>query len=483
MNNRTLKFVLDGRIVEIDFVKSKLHPSTTVLNYLRSLPGHKGTKEGCAEGDCGACTVVLGELVENRISYSAVDSCLLFLPAIHGKQLITVENLANHEGNNILLHPVQQAMIDHYASQCGFCTPGIVMSLFALYKSDLPVNRNNIIQALSGNLCRCTGYDPIYQAALQCCLHRIPDHFTRQEPEISELLKYICDESTGLEIKTPNQYYFLPKTLPEAIEFRASNPDARVINGATDTAIQQNKNFEFHKIILDLSAIQELKTIRKEKDGVYLSAGTTIEMLKNFAETELKILLPLLDVFASWQIRNVATIGGNLATASPIGDLIPVFIALKAKVELISQQGNRWVEISDFITGYRKNCIQPDELILGVFLPSVNPGVIFKTEKVSNRRDLDISTLSLAMRLETCHEKVVKEIILAFGGMADQPKRAFQTEQFLTGQVWSGPVIGQAMKLLEQDFTPICDARASALYRLKASKNLLLKMFTETSEN
>ncbi|MDP2423855.1 MAG: xanthine dehydrogenase small subunit [Bacteroidales bacterium] len=476
MNTGILKFVLDGQIVEIDFNKVGFLPSTTVLNYLRSLHGHKGTKEGCAEGDCGACTVVLGELVDEKIRYRSVDSCLLFLPAIHGKQLITVENLAIRNGRETLLHPVQQALVEQYGSQCGFCTPGIAMSLFALFKSDIEISRHNVIHALAGNLCRCTGYDSIYRAALQAYGNRQPDQFEEKEPETTKLLQQIHAEGISLEIKTIDQIYLLPSTLTEAIEIRASNPQARIINGATDTAIRQNKTHEFLLALLDISGVDELKVIRRENNGFYIGAGLSIESFKAFSEKEMPFLLPMFDVFASWQIRNVASIGGNLATASPIGDFIPLFIALNARLELINHQGKRWVGMENFITGYRQNCLEKNELLLGIHIPYAGQGVVFKTEKVSTRRDLDISTLSIAMRLELDTHNKVQDIILAYGGMADRPKRARHVEKFMMGKTWSKGNIQEARALIENDFTPISDARSGSEYRMAAAKNLLLKM-------
>ncbi|MBE0663896.1 MAG: xanthine dehydrogenase small subunit [Bacteroidales bacterium] len=477
--NGIFRFVFDGQIVELDFHETKLLPSTTVLNYLRSLPGHRGTKEGCAEGDCGACTVVLGELVNGKMHYRAVDSCLLFLPAIHGKQLITVENLAIRNGYETKLHPVQLAMVENYGSQCGFCTPGFVMALFALYKSDIEISRHNVIQALAGNLCRCTGYDPIYKAAVQCCSNRQPDQFDEGKVEVIKMINEIREAGESLEIRSVNQNYFLAANMEDALFFKAENPKAHVVNGATDTAIRQNKMHEYLPEILDVSAVVELRTISKQNDGYYLGAGVSLEAFLAFAGTNLPQLLPMLEVFASWQIRNVASIGGNLATASPIGDLIPLFIALKVKLELMSKAGSRWVEMEEFILGYRKNCLRKDELIKGVFIPFVEPGIVFKTKKISTRRDLDISTLSIAMRLKTNAGNMVEEIILAYGGMADRPKRAANTETFLVNKPWTKETIALAKEMIEKDFTPISDARSGAEYRMMAAKNLLMKMLIQ----
>lgn len=476
--NEILRFVLDNRIVEIDFNQVDFPPSTTMLNFLRNIPGHKGTKEGCAEGDCGACTVVLGELEGEEIHYKAVDSCLLFLPAIHGKQLITVENLAVRNGKELILHPVQQAMVDNYGSQCGFCTPGIVMALFALYKSEIEITRNNVIEALAGNLCRCTGYDPIYKAAIQSCSNRQPDHFDHSEPGVVKMLKEIDSGNNGLEIQTHTQKYFLPKTLEQALKILSDNPSVRIINGATDVAIRQNKFHEYLPEILDISSLTELRGIFHINDGFYIGAGTSIEVLREFAGQNLPALMPMLEVFASWQIRNVATVGGNLGTTSPIGDMLPMFIALNAQIELVSLNGTRWINMDEFVTGYRKNCLKPDEIIKGLLIPNLRDGAIFKAEKVSTRRDLDISTLSLAMHLQMNGDNAIEEIVLAYGGMADRPKRAFNTENYLRGKPLSNGLIEQAKDFLETDFIPISDARAGAEYRMLAAKNLLVKMLS-----
>ena len=484
MSNKLLKFVLDKQVVEIDFQKETFHPSTTVLNYLRSLPHHRGVKEGCAEGDCGACTVVLGELTPGGgIRYRAIDSCLLFLPAIHGKQLITVENLSRRQGTQTLLHPVQQAMVDQHGSQCGFCTPGFVMALFAFYKTELQPTRENLVDAMAGNLCRCTGYQPIINAAVQCCEQRGPDHFDQQEAHIIQLLKQIHSQTNSLDIRTANQHYMLPRNLDEALGWRAEFPDATVVAGATDTAIRQNKTHEFAPAYIDLSQVSELQEIREEENGYFLGAGVSIERLKAFSKEHLPAMMPMLEVFASLQIREVATLGGNLATASPIGDLIPLFFALKARMELGYLHQKRIVDAESFITGYRKNCLKPGELLLGVHIPKPGTEVVLRTEKVSTRRDLDISTVCMAMRLIKADDDTVKEILLAYGGMAERTRRAANTEKFLLGKSWNEQTIEAAVKVLEADFTPISDARGGSRYRMLAAQNILLKVLAETSAN
>ena len=480
MKTNILKFVLDGKIVEIDFTKTNFRPSTTVLNYLRSLPGHRGTKEGCAEGDCGACTVVVGELSEgNKISYKTVDSCMMFLASLHGKQLITVENLAQQKGTETILHPVQKAIVEKHASQCGYCTPGVTMSIFGMYKSNVQPTRENIVGTLSGNLCRCTGYESIFNAAKSSCSDKKSDHFTENEAEIIELLKKIKSGGLSLEVKHPKQEYYLPENLKDTAAIRKNIPDAFIINGSTDTAIKQNKKHEFIEKILDISAVPELKEIKVEPNGFYIGAGATIEQVKIFAENSIPELTPILSVFASQQIRNMASIGGNICTASPIGDTIPLMFALKAKFEITSADQNRWVDAEDFIVGYRKNCLKPNELLKGIFIPNIENDTRIVSEKVSNRRDLDISTVSLAMRIKTGKDGIIQEIILAYGGMAEVAKRAANTEKQLVGKKPTRENIMRAMEQISNDFKPISDARANKEYRISVAGNLLLKILGE----
>ncbi len=477
----TVRFVLDDRIVEIDFRSShRLKPTTTVLNYLRSVPGHKGVKEGCAEGDCGACTVVVAELTPNgNLVYHTVDSCLVFLPMIHGKQLITIENLALRSKNQVVLHPVQRLMVGSNGSQCGFCTPGVVMSLFGLFKNHNNPGREIIEDALTGNLCRCTGYQSILDAAEQTGTETRSDHFSANEAVIAGMLKTIGENRATMEFRTPHQTWFKPFTLAEALRLRSEFPLATVINGSTDVALRQTKNHELLPLVIDLSGVEELKYCRQEGDHFAIGAGQTMEMVKSFSAERLPALHKILSRFGSLQIRNVATVGGNIGSASPIGDTLPLLMAFKAEIVVSSLRSERVIGMKDFITGYRKTRLEAGELITAIRIPKPGTDIRIESYKISKRTGLDISTVSAAFSL-TLRNGLVKDVILAYGGMAEMPKRAYRTETFLSGREWNSEVISQAMALLEEEFSPISDARAGAAYRKVAGSRLLLKFFTDT---
>lgn len=471
---QTVSFVLDGKIHTIDF-KGGITPTTTVLNYLRSNASHKGVKEGCAEGDCGACTVVIGELKNNELIYKAWDSCLVFLPMLQGKQLITIENLSN----NRQLHPVQKTMVECNGSQCGYCTPGIVMSMFALYKTESTTTKECIDEALTGNLCRCTGYKPIIEAAAKACAVKSPDVFTDNEKQIIELLLQIRKESTSIEISTDKQYYYRPQTIAEALALRSKIPDSILVNGATDIALQVTKRHELLTEVIDISGIDELKQFTKTDSEIVFGAGMSLEEVKKVAQSDLPALYDALTVFGSKQIRSLATLGGNLGSASPIGDTLPILMAYNAEIILQSIDGSRKVNMNNFVLGYRKTERKANEIIAAVIIPKPEEQTHIKFYKVSKRKDLDISTASAGFRLKLNNKKV-ESITLAYGGMAAVTKRAVKAEDYLKDKTWSRENILNAMEIIAEEFTPISDARSGAEFRTVVAKNLLLKFWSET---
>lgn len=478
-----IEFLLDGQKHRIDFNADLcLKPSTTVLNYLRSLPNHKGVKEGCAEGDCGACTVVVASPADDsKLSYQAIDSCLVFLPAIHGKQLITVENLSRIENREKILHPVQQAIVSHNGTQCGYCTPGFAMSTFALSKNHIKPSREVVLDALTGNLCRCTGYKSIVEAASAACENRVEDHFTKSEDEVCRLLDDIASKNVDLELTGSGQKYFLPSNLESALRYRREYPDALIVSGSTDVALRQTKKGEHFPLIIDLSAVKELKQFNDNRNQFTFGAGMCMEQVKTLAQDRLPALHSMLSVFGSLQIRNRATLGGNIGSASPIGDSLPLLFAYNASVTLIStDKSTRTLPIGDFITGYRQTALKPHELIYSVTLPKPPSGLVVKSYKVSRRKDLDISTVSAAFALTKNNDGTVKSIVMAYGGMAATTQRALQTEEFLRGKAWSVENIEKAMTLVEDEYQPLSDARSDAQSRRIAASNLLLKFYNET---
>ncbi|MES2836571.1 MAG: xanthine dehydrogenase small subunit [Bacteroidota bacterium] len=470
-----IKFVLDGKITKLTF-SDELKPTTTVLNYLRKNPCHKGVKEGCAEGDCGACTIVLGELNKDKIKYKAIDSCLVFLPMLHGKQLITVENLSQKEK----LHPVQESLVNCNGSQCGYCTPGIVMSLFSLYKNENNPSKEVVEDALTGNLCRCTGYKPIIESAFLSCNKNGKDIFSDSENEVVAQLKVIQKEENSIEIETENQHYYQPSTKEEALAIRYKKQDAVMISGATDVALRVTKRHELLTEIIDLSHVEDLKDCSISDYHIKFGAGMTLEDVKVVAENELPALYETLKVFGSKQIRCLATFGGNLGSSSPIGDTLPTLMAYNAEIKLQSVEGERRVNMNNFVLGYRQTERKPSELITKIIIPKPAANTQVKFYKVSKRKDLDISTVSGGFSV-TLENGCVMAITLAYGGMAAVTKRAAKAEHYLTGKSWSREHVEHAMQLVADDFTPISDARSGAEFRTLAAKNLLLKFWVETN--
>lgn len=452
-----IQFLMNGRIHT-----ENLPADTTVLQYLRRDAGHCGTKEGCASGDCGACTVVLAEPQGDALSYRTVNACLTFMPAVHGKQLITVEDL-KHRGE---LHHVQQAMVDNHASQCGFCTPGFVMSLFALEKQQQTFSVAQTQHALSGNLCRCTGYRPIMDAAKAICDAPQPDQFDADSGLTLEKLRAISASGE-------------PVSIDELAERYLAQPDARLVAGGTDLALEVTQRYQRLPELISLSHIPGLKVITLTGQAIYIGAAAPLSNCMPVLHDEFPEFGELLERFASQQIRNQGTFGGNIANGSPIGDGGPVLLALGASLLLRRGAEQRELPLDKFFLGYRITALQPGEFIEQIRIPrNTSAARQLRIYKVSKRLEDDISAVCAALHIEV-QNGVVIHARVAFGGMAEVAKRAISCEAQLLGQPWQTATIERACQALELDFTPISDFRASREYRMQVAKNLLRRCHIE----
>ncbi|MFN3767810.1 MAG: xanthine dehydrogenase small subunit [Ectopseudomonas guguanensis] len=450
-----------------------LDPNVTVLNYLREHVGKTGTKEGCASGDCGACTVVVGELDGERVRYRTLNSCLTFVSSLHGKQLITVEDL-KHQGK---LHSVQQAMVDCHGSQCGFCTPGFIMSLFALQKNSSGFDKGATLEALAGNLCRCTGYRPIIDAAEQACCQKQPDQFDAFEADTVARLKAIAPRETA-ELNSGDKRCLVPLTVADLADLYTANPEARLLAGGTDLALEVT---QFHRelpVMIYVGHIEDMKRIEVTDSAIEIGAAAALSDCYEALSREYPDFGELLHRFASLQIRNQGTLGGNIGNASPIGDAPPLLIALGAQIALRQGNTRRILPLQDYFLDYKVTARQEAEFIEKIIVPRKQANQAFRAYKVSKRLDDDISAVCAAFNL-TIVDGVVTDARIAFGGMAAIPKRASACEAALIGSAWYPGVIERACDALSEDFTPLSDFRASKEYRLLTAQNLLRKFFLE----
>lgn len=471
-----IRFLLnDQEIALADF-----GAQTTVLDWLRQDRGLCGTKEGCASGDCGACTVVVGEPAGEGIAYHSINSCITFLGALHGRQLIVVEHLSDGD----TLHPVQQAMVDHHGSQCGFCTPGFVMSLFSLGKRPSLAggekHRDAIHEYLGGNLCRCTGYRPIIDAALASTATRVSDRFDQRSGTTRLVLNRIrFDDGCGMP-GTPD--FLIPRDLDELSRAYLKNPDAKLLGGGTDLALEVTQSLGTLNRIILLDRVTELLQVTESGGWLTLGAAVSLSRCLELFSGHYPSVADLLLRFGSRQVRNLGTLGGNIANASPIGDLPPVLLALGAEITLQRGDDRRSLSLDEFFIDYRVTALGRGEFVRCVSMPLPEPRQFFRVYKISKRIDDDISTVCLAVNLFFEGEgqgAVIRSARIGVGGMATIPRRAPACEAALTGKPFDESTVAAAADAIAGEFDPIDDARASAAYRTTVTGNLFRRCLLE----
>ena len=471
MTSNTIKFIHKNEIVKIH----NPDPNETILNYIRTKLKKTGTKEGCAEGGCGACTVVLGELKKGKIIYKAINACIAFVPTLAGKQLVLVEDLVSDDGS---LHPVQEAMVNYHGSQCGFCTPGFVMSLFAMYKNHSFYEDDVIKDSISGNLCRCTGYRPIIDAAKS--LNKISkfDSFKKNHQLFISLLKKIKHEN--IVISNKNKKYFAPKNVNELKRTLKQYPNSKLLSGGTDISLVVTKERKDLDSLIYMNSIDELNYIKKKNNYIEVGATTPLIDFETFIKKYFPDFVQILKRYGSIQIRNVCTIAGNIATASPIGDTLPLLLSLDSQIIIKDKDKTKILPLNGFFINYRKTKLKKGQFIHSIRIPLLSKN-IFKAYKISKRIDDDISSVCGSFNLKIQNKKI-KSIRIAYGGMAAIPKRAIKCEKILLNSSMTKQIVDRAKNALENDFEPINDARASKKYRMEVAKSLLEKCFLEIKQ-
>ncbi|WP_113153000.1 xanthine dehydrogenase small subunit [Nitratireductor sp. OM-1] len=469
-----IRFLLNGAPVALGNVR----PDETLLDYLRLRQRLTGTKEGCAEGDCGACTVLVGRLRNGALSYESVNACIRFLGSLDACHVVTVEHLKRADGS---LHPVQQAMVDYHGSQCGFCTPGFVMSLYALWMREAQPSDRAIEKALQGNLCRCTGYEPIVRAARAVSDYgnAASDPLATERAAVIAALQGMKD-GARVEIGSGRERLLIPADVDDFAAILEAEPEATIVAGATDVGLWVTKFMRDIAPVVFIGGLDGLQEIREQDGVISIGAGVSYTGAFELLAKRIPALGALIDRIGGEQVRNMGTIGGNIANGSPIGDTPPPLIALGATLTLRRGSARRTIPLEDFFIDYGKQDRVPGEFVEAVHVPVPDAASRFAVWKISKRRDEDITAVLGAFDLRIADGRV-EAARIAYGGMAATPKRAKSVEAALTGKAWTQETVEAALSAYDDDFQPISDMRASADYRMMAAKNLLRRYFLEST--
>ncbi|SMP14211.1 xanthine dehydrogenase small subunit [Shimia sagamensis] len=468
-----IRFLLNGRNVAL----SDVGADGTLLDFLRIDQRLTGSKEGCAEGDCGACTVMVGRLTDGGLVYEPVNACIRFLASLDGCHVVTIEYLGGPNGR---LSAVQQAMVEHHGSQCGFCTPGIVMSLYALWMQHEHPTVKQVETALQGNLCRCTGYAPIIRAAQEVTNFGTPsaEHLTTERDSVVAALSSLRD-GKRVEVAKGDSRAILPADVDDLARILETEPTATIVAGSTDVGLWVTKFLKQLSPAVFIGQLDGLKEIAVTEDAVTMGAGVTYTEAQDVIAQHYPHLSEYWDRIAGWQVRNMGTVGGNIANGSPIGDTPPVLIALGACITLRKGDTRRVLPLEEFFIAYGKQDRAAGEFVESITIPRVSTGY-HAAYKISKRRDEDISSLAVGMTVQV-ENGMITAAVLAFGGMAATPKRAAAAEAALVGQPWSEATLAAAADKLPEDFQPLTDMRASSDYRMKVAQNLFRRFWHETN--
>lgn len=468
----SIQFILNGRDVSVDNVGA----SQTLLDFLRLDRRLTGTKEGCAEGDCGACTVLVGRLSDGGLVYEPINACIRFLATVHGCHVVTVEHLSGPNGR---LHPVQEAMVEHHGSQCGFCTPGFVMSLYALWMRTPEPTVEQVETALQGNLCRCTGYEPIIKAAVAVSRYGTPtsDYLCTERETIAARLREL--RGTGRIVSGPeDNLSVIPASVDDLADCLLTYPGATIVAGATDVGLWVTKFLRPIGPAIFTGHLDELKSVKRQGNLLSIGAGASYTDCQSILSEHLPHLSSYWDRIAGWQVRNMGTVGGNIANGSPIGDTPPVLISLGARITLRIGNERRTLPLEDYFIDYGKQDRSPGEFVETIEVPLPGAGDLDAAYKISKRRDEDISSVAAGFHMHVYNGRI-SDVRLAFGGMAATPKRAVAAEAALNGQSWTRDSFETACAALAEDFQPLTDWRASSEYRTLSAQNLLRRFFLE----